>query len=197
MTNREQRLAGATSRECLRFASLLPLYSQHLLSPQQTLRLQDHLAGCAHCRAELAAFDELDGAVRRHYSLAQSMPSHAGEIMHTIRQCDQSDAATASRLPLKIRPFLTGSIAGIIVAALVVLVLTHHSETLGGISSKQQNHANRRIFHSHHRPQSRWYDISRRNVYSGTGSYRLERISGAEHIQPNWTGHKSGSGARR
>ncbi|HEX8036911.1 MAG TPA: SMP-30/gluconolactonase/LRE family protein [Ktedonobacterales bacterium] len=53
---------------CAAFAPLLPLLNADELGPEQAASLRDHLATCAWCRAQLAGYDVIDSAARRHYA---------------------------------------------------------------------------------------------------------------------------------
>ncbi|MGZ3601167.1 MAG: virginiamycin B lyase family protein [Ktedonobacterales bacterium] len=53
---------------CAAFAPLLPLLNAAELDPEQAASLRDHLKTCAWCRAQLAGYDVIDSAARRHYA---------------------------------------------------------------------------------------------------------------------------------
>jgi streptogramin lyase len=53
---------------CAAFAPLLPLLNAGELGPEQAASLHAHLATCAWCRVQLAGYDVIDSAARRHYA---------------------------------------------------------------------------------------------------------------------------------
>ncbi len=53
---------------CAAFAPLLPLLNAGELSAEQAASVRDHLATCAWCRTQLAGYDLIDAAARRHYT---------------------------------------------------------------------------------------------------------------------------------
>jgi photosystem II stability/assembly factor-like uncharacterized protein len=57
--------AHTSSPACATFAPLLPLATQGMLAGTRAAALEEHLAGCAHCREELAGYAELDAALRQ------------------------------------------------------------------------------------------------------------------------------------
>ncbi len=71
---------------CAAFAPLLPLVGRDLLAEAEAVRLRAHLAGCAHCRAELAIYDEVETALRRSFAprLGASPPFTREELMQTL-----------------------------------------------------------------------------------------------------------------
>lgn len=56
-----------TGTPCATYASLLPLVQVNELRLDDRPELRDHLASCAICRARLAAYDVVDGALRRQF----------------------------------------------------------------------------------------------------------------------------------
>jgi len=86
--------------QCATFAPLLPLARQRMLDDGQQADLMAHVAGCAHCRAELAAFDRLDAALRRTLpALAGDAPNPAALVQAALAQ------GTDAPLPLAHAPF--------------------------------------------------------------------------------------------
>ncbi len=79
--------------DCAAFAPLLPLAQQGILEPTDRAMLDAHAAGCAHCRAALAAFDQLDAALRRYVLATTAMPP-APEFL--VRSALAQAPATAS-----------------------------------------------------------------------------------------------------
>ncbi|HEX8032736.1 MAG TPA: zf-HC2 domain-containing protein [Ktedonobacterales bacterium] len=59
---------------CIAFAPLLPLLAGGELSAEDAVATRTHLASCRWCQSQLATYDTLDAALRRHY----------GEGEHTI-----------------------------------------------------------------------------------------------------------------
>ncbi len=57
----------APGHECASFAALLPVLDEAATDPRQAARLREHLTTCAYCRAEYAHFQQMDGALRRHF----------------------------------------------------------------------------------------------------------------------------------
>ena len=53
--------------ECARFAGLLPVLGDGGADAFETASAGAHAAGCAHCQAELAAYERLAGALRHHF----------------------------------------------------------------------------------------------------------------------------------
>lgn len=52
---------------CAAFAPLLPLLASDELSAEEARSVRTHLATCAWCQSQLATYDTLDAALRRHY----------------------------------------------------------------------------------------------------------------------------------
>lgn len=52
---------------CAAFAPLLPLLASDELSAEEARSVRTHLAICAWCQSQLATYDTLDTALRRHY----------------------------------------------------------------------------------------------------------------------------------
>ncbi len=59
------RPAARTGPGLRRLRAAAPLAGQGLLESHDADRLGEHLAGCDHCRAVLAAYDRLDSALAR------------------------------------------------------------------------------------------------------------------------------------
>jgi photosystem II stability/assembly factor-like uncharacterized protein len=81
------------SPDCAAFAPLLPLAGHDLLSAPEDARLRAHLATCAHCRAALSVYDQVELALRRGVGSRQGTrpPFSREELMQTFdHQTDHS-----------------------------------------------------------------------------------------------------------
>jgi hypothetical protein len=116
---------------CAAFAKLLPLATRDLLDEPNAAWLRSHLATCPHCQAELALYDQLEGALRRSFAppAGVSLPFSRAEILqtldheteHLLSQPIPIDPPSApARPPRRARHWLAGLPA---VAALLVIVL--------------------------------------------------------------------------
>lgn len=153
--NTNHHLPESTSgAACDAVAPLLPLVAQRLLEPEEAQAVQEHVAGCDHCRARLAAYDGLDHALRRRFEQIASSPIRMEELMRRVqheeqyvRREEQSDLIEESPLaPLSIpsaplRPVRRSprrvfswlaAIAAVLVIALITtaLFVSHHSSGL-------------------------------------------------------------------
>lgn len=155
--NTNHHLPESTSgAACDAVAPLLPLVAQRLLEPEEAQAVQEHVAGCDHCRARLAAYDGLDHALRRRFEQIASSPIRMEELMRRVqheeqyvRREEQSDLIEESPLaPLSIpsaplRPVRRSprrvfswlaAIAAVLVIALITtaLVASHHPSPTTG-----------------------------------------------------------------
>ncbi|HEY3993137.1 MAG TPA: hypothetical protein VGM01_09690 [Ktedonobacteraceae bacterium] len=71
---------------CRDFAALLPLASYHLLSPDDSARLNAHVATCAFCRGQLASYEQADAALAREFAARQRKAPRLSreEIQHIL-----------------------------------------------------------------------------------------------------------------
>lgn len=121
---------------CAALEPLLPLVSHHLLEPEEERQLQAHVAGCAHCRATLAAYDRLDAALRRRFEPVGAHQPHTEESMKKIKEAQEQEAPFAPVPRLRQRPAFragrvfswVGAIAAVLAIALIAtaLVVSHH-----------------------------------------------------------------------
>jgi outer membrane protein assembly factor BamB len=128
---------------CAAFEPLLPLVSHDLLEPEEARVLQTHLADCAHCRDRLAAYERLDGALRRRFEQVAMSPLHTEDIMNEIEEGEVQgqEVPLAPVLPLRRRAesrpnrlfSWVGALASVLVIALIAtaLVASHHLATQG------------------------------------------------------------------
>lgn len=127
---------------CAAFETLLPLLGTDALTTDETRATREHVAGCAWCRAQLAAYEALEAAARRHYgSDAEGTPLFSLEdIMRTDETHALSDdpsqltievspltpapaAAGKHRQPGRWHPRLLAEIAAVLVVALLATTL--------------------------------------------------------------------------
>jgi anti-sigma factor RsiW len=125
-------------RECVLMRELLPLRAHSLLNPLDAERLRAHVALCPRCQAELAAYAQLDAALRRSMLSMPSMPDLVEEIMDSI-QDPVPAIRTTSPLPPRERAHpagvrrvasVLGALAAVMVVVLVALALfAGHSQS--------------------------------------------------------------------
>jgi hypothetical protein len=76
---------------------LLPLLDARALTPEEETSLREHLADCAWCQNQLAAYMVVEEAVRRQYAtLPSPQPLTLEEIMRATQSGRQSDMRPAS-----------------------------------------------------------------------------------------------------
>src|SRR5690242_19236589 len=112
---------------CAAFEPLLPLVSHHLLEPEEARHLQAHVAGCAHCRATLAAYERLDAALRQRFEQMAVSPPHTEESMKKIEEAQERETplAPVPRRPqqARFRPSRVVSWVGALAAVLVIALV--------------------------------------------------------------------------
>ncbi len=75
-------LSGPTpGPECLFFADLLPLLGEETLPGLEASEARAHLAACAYCQQEYAAYQRIDANLRRHFSALPSLRFEPEDIM--------------------------------------------------------------------------------------------------------------------
>ncbi len=78
---------------CAAYSPLLPLLDTQALPPEQEASLREHLADCAWCQNQLAAYAVVEAALRRHYA---SIPSAQPLTLEDILRADQFDRQPAT-----------------------------------------------------------------------------------------------------
>jgi hypothetical protein len=73
---------------CAVYSPLLPLLDARALPPEQEASLREHLADCAWCQNQLAAYAVVEEALRRHYA---STPSVQPLTLEDIMRASQSE----------------------------------------------------------------------------------------------------------
>ena len=73
---------------CALYSPLLPLLGARALSPEEEASLREHLADCAWCQNQLAAYVVVEDALRQRYA---SAPSAQPLTMEDIMRASQSD----------------------------------------------------------------------------------------------------------
>jgi len=77
---------------CAAYAPLLPLLDTRALPPEQEVSLREHLADCAWCQSQHAAYAVVEAALRRHYT---SIPSARPLTLEDIMRASQFDPRPA------------------------------------------------------------------------------------------------------
>lgn len=111
------------SRACATFEPLLPLAAHGLLDAAHERRTRDHLAGCAHCRAELAAHHEVDAVLRATFAVpAGALPPFSPRDVRAMRSGVPAHA-TAPAPARSVRPPRRPIAALPVVAAVALIVV--------------------------------------------------------------------------
>jgi hypothetical protein len=127
--------------ECAALAPLLPLLSEGGNDTHAEAGVRGHLATCAYCQSQLAAYDRLDDALRRHFG-PNAVPTLAlEEIMDDIRDLTEepgsapvhSEASAPldrpARGPRRALPAVAAVAAVLLIALLTQLLLAGHLRT--------------------------------------------------------------------
>lgn len=111
MSNNHSLAPRVLEPECGRYAALLPVLDEAGTDPAEAAQAREHVAGCARCQAELAAYSRLEGALRRHFgpeaaprlSTADLLWSSTGlpleDIMHDVPDTTPSTPSTGATTP--------------------------------------------------------------------------------------------------
>lgn len=86
----------APGPDCPRFAALLPVLDDDTVDPDNAAHARAHLATCAYCQTQRAAYDRVDTGLRRHFGLAVAKPYSTEEIMSTILDDSDGDSDTVT-----------------------------------------------------------------------------------------------------
>jgi hypothetical protein len=131
--------------DCASIRRLLPLAPHGLLDEKAAADVRMHLAGCAACRAESAAYDRATAALRRYVSAATvnsaSLPSR-GEIARIVT----SRAAPVKLRAQRRRGGLRRALAGLPAVAAVLMIGAIALALLGGHGLFTGNGAGGRYF---------------------------------------------------
>lgn len=103
----------------------LHAYFDGELGAPEAAQLQQHMAGCAHCRAALAELEAVRGALRPFAGVQAPQPLRA-RILRALDAEEQHSGPARTRAPLWRRPFwlgMLGGVGGSAVAAAVALLL--------------------------------------------------------------------------
>ncbi|HEV2459298.1 MAG TPA: hypothetical protein VGS80_13140 [Ktedonobacterales bacterium] len=93
--------------DCPRFAALLPVLDDDddTLDPVDAADARAHLAGCAYCRTQRAAYNLVDAGLRRHFGAAAlATPYSMEELMSSILDDADTPDAPGSRPPSSATP---------------------------------------------------------------------------------------------
>lgn len=90
---------------------LFPGFALGILEPEEARRVEEHLAGCAACRDDLAAFDEVTGHLSLSLPSADPPPGLEDRIMRRV-----NGASRVRRIVLRIPTW--GAIAALLIVAL-------------------------------------------------------------------------------
>ncbi len=110
---------------CVDAAYLLQLYIDHRLTTAQIRRLEEHIAGCTHCRAELALLEEVAQAASTLKLVTEPEDLTARIMQRVAMTSPQPGASRYSLLRLSLAELL----AAIILATVATLgsILTQPS----------------------------------------------------------------------
>lgn len=81
--------------DCVSFVDLLPLLDEDLLHELEASRLRAHLAACAYCQRERAAYERIAANLRHHFG-AQPLRLSPEDIMALSDEKPASEAARAA-----------------------------------------------------------------------------------------------------
>jgi hypothetical protein len=133
---------GTPSPACVTFAPLLPLAAHGMLAGHRAAALEEHLAGCTHCRDELATYDEVDTALRQAFAPPPgarppfSQAEIAGLLARAGERAGQPSRAfgwpTGSPRRSRWLAGLPAVAAVVLVAVLAQALFTWHHGTSGG-----------------------------------------------------------------
>ena len=143
----------APSPACAAFAPLLPLAAHGMLASHRAAALDEHLTGCAHCRAELAAHAEVDAALRRAFAAPPDArpPFSRAQLAELLTRASERTGPSARRvLGVDGRPKRRRWLAGLPAVAAVVLVAVlaqalfawHHGTSGGRLATRPSLPAN-------------------------------------------------------
>jgi len=79
---------------CALYSPLLPLLGARALSPEEEASLREHLADCAWCQNQLAAYVVVEDALRQRYASAPSVQPLTMEDIMRASQSDQQQVET-------------------------------------------------------------------------------------------------------
>ncbi len=135
--------APTQTGDCARIRRLLPLAAHDLLDELDAAAVRAHLAACASCAAERAAYDRVESALRR-YSTATASAAPiltTGEIMRTVTRATPKTAprelAHAITRRSGVRRMLVGlssTAAVLVVVALALLLFSSNGSSNGPIT---------------------------------------------------------------
>ncbi len=74
----------APGSECAALAAVLPLLDEAGLDARDAASAREHLATCAYCQDQAAAYKRLDAALRRHFGPAAVPPLLTEDIVWSI-----------------------------------------------------------------------------------------------------------------
>jgi hypothetical protein len=135
--------------DCPRFAALLPVLADDdgTLDPVDGDRARAHLAGCAYCRTQRAAYDRLDAGLRHHFSAAAlAIPYSMEETMSTILGDSGTAGAPGSRPPSPTAPTRPrhrrlfsglGALAAVLILSLLAAVVFISHPRVTSVSTQQ------------------------------------------------------------
>ncbi len=75
---------GAAHNACERFAPTLAMLDTPDLDPAERAAALAHLAGCAHCQADQAAYARMDTALRATFGAQAASPLRTAELLAAI-----------------------------------------------------------------------------------------------------------------
>lgn len=81
---------------CAAYAPLLRLLRSHSLEPDERGAVESHLADCAWCQRQLATYDVVDEALRRHYTAGSLPLAEGGDARGRERAKSSKRGAEAS-----------------------------------------------------------------------------------------------------
>lgn len=134
--------------DCAAVASLLPLAAHNLLSEAEDSRLRSHLATCAHCRAELHVYDQVEEALRRTFTPRQgqgALPPFSREELIEILDHPTDHPAPVAPLPAPQAPerrprrllpglaALAATLVIVVLAASIFAIYAHRGQTAGPV----------------------------------------------------------------
>jgi hypothetical protein len=123
------RLSQSTpGPECFFFADLLPLLGEETLLEPEASEARAHLAACAYCQQEYAAYRRIDANLRRHFEALPSLRFEPEDIMMLPDGSTPSEPAPESApAPVQITPprrvRRVVSLFSLVAAVLVIVVV--------------------------------------------------------------------------
>jgi hypothetical protein len=120
---------------CPSFAALLPVLNEPAVDAHAAAEARAHAATCAYCQSQLATYDRLEAALRRHLGPAETPRRHAEDIMRDLmndQPLSEADLTISTpptplpgpRGPGRSRRFISGLAAMAAVLATVMIIAT-------------------------------------------------------------------------